>query len=526
MPIPQTILVPKQLPPEREILWSDCSGGVNYDHNKIDMSPKWVNDCLNVDWCNGGGWKRRDAVRALNSDNLAATPLAIGRYTKDDGSFFMVMGMSDGSVRSMTTKGGATSAVASLGGTTALANRFMEVNYKLYVQNGVDACRQWDGTTVTTMAAAGFSDDYLSPTTGTVPIGRYMFTWHGRVWVLNTFEDGVRKNNRVRTSHPLKNGTGHTSFKASEYVDIDHGVDGEQITGGAIAGGRFFIFKTHHIFEVTGYDWDVTKGALFSFPLIDSISGAVSQEAITTHGREVYFWDTLRGAQRIINDPNSFGTVVKVDDIMLPLRPLMESGTIPRDRVSEVTAGRVGNRVWFAVPWINGGNRTLVFDPVQSNWTVYNLALGPFGEFRQEAIDWAYVAFGKGTSRIIELDAGPFANDNFGGNDVVVSSFVEGPWLHGDQPQLNNLWECTAVMAATEGNLRHEVHRDWDHDNIAGATVTAVGSSGRDSGSRTCFVPGGKPEARAIALRVEGVDPFGYYRVYGYVLKAVASGRQ
>ncbi len=526
MPTPTTILVPSQLPPEREILWADCSAGVNFDHNKIDMSPKWVNDCLNVDWCIGGGWKRRDAVRAFNQDTLLSAPVSLGRYTKEDGTFYLMLALADGTVRSLTGRDTASALVGSLGGTTGLTNRFMEVSYKLYVQNGVDACRQWDGTTVTTMASAGWSDDYLSPVTGTVPIAKFMFAWHGRVWALNTYEGGVRKSTRVRSSHPLKNGTGHTSFKESEYNDLEYGVDGEEITGGAIAGGRFFIFKNHHVFEVTGYDWDITKNALFTFAPLDGIAGAVSQESITTHGREVYFWDAMLGAQRIINDPNALGTVLKVDDIMLPLRPLLENGSIPKNRIGEVTAGRVGNRIWFSVPWTGGTSRVLVFDTVQSNWTIYGLTLGPFGMVRQEGQDWGYVAFAKGSGRLVELEIGPIEVDWFGVGNVPIQSFVEGPWIHGDQPQLNNLWECLAVMAATEGNLRHEVHLNWDHDNIAGATISAIGSSGRDSGSRTCFVPAGKPEARAISLRVEAVDPFGYYRVYGYVFKAIASGRQ
>lgn len=526
MPYPLSIAFNTKKEPPTRVLWSDTSRGLNIEAEGMDLGAKHVADCMNVDWLPGGGWQQRGAITSITTDAMSAEITKMILFTtKEDQAYLVAFGSNF--ARYLSSPGTATSSLF-----TGLTGPFdaCEVNYKLYYCNGTDAVRVWDGTNAVATLTTSWNSDYTTPANGNFPKCKFMAVWHGRAWALHTKEGSDVHGCRVRSSHPLKNGSGEQDWKELDYNDLDLGKDGGNITGCKVAGAGFYIFKNHHVYEVTGWDWDTSGSNLFTFTPLDTKVGAVSSRAIVGHGSDVYFWDARAGACRITENTNTMARDMYVERLMAPIDGLLKLKRIPDSRMNEVAVGVVGDRIHYTVPWDDGSKRTLVFDTLLGTWTIYDIAMSAYEDFRPTVGTAYFVGADTHASHLVALGREDQDRDVFSSSETAdIASYVVSPWLHGDDPSSMKNWSCMDIFADCEGSFDVSVAKNWDRDGSSTVSNQTVGSAGPiDHGGVSGMRVPGRPEARSISLRIAaaGPSPFKRYKVYGISAKFELSDRK
>lgn len=473
--------LPQRQALERKEFFSyDYSAGLDLRRQGLNPEPKHSPDALDVDWNVDGGWCTRKTLLPFNVDNFTSKVSDLNVFelppssALPSGANWVVVSFADGSVR--TIVGGAGNSSANILPATTTVRRMAEVNYAA-IFHGHQAAVRW---TVAGLATQGnaFNSNYNARTGGNVPWALHGTVFAGYYWVFDTMESNVRNANRCRFSFPLINLGGDGDWHPDDYIDINLGEDGEGITAIATTGPRILVFKEHHTFEIVRNS--TTK---FEVNVVSSTKGASGPEAVAVVGAEVYAWDSVAGAHRIIDVPNSYGRYVFSDDAFFdPLRPLVIDGVIP------VIAGGVscvnaGDRVIFSVPVLRTGQRrSYVWSTVQNNWTAYSYQLGASTVYSPVSGKSSYLAVSdgaSGVSRIVRLnEAGGGAKDDYGFSLVPMQAFVQTPWLSGPDIFRKKLWECTTLVLDGVDPIDVEVRRDFqlDPQMSEAAAAPAAGS--------------------------------------------------
>lgn len=400
----------------------DFRSGLNLVADAFQLQPGETPDCLNVTLMTGGGVRSRDVVVPLNATALTNTPQSIWTYANSTGTNQVLV--AHGTKVGYSTGSNFTDSGVTLGGTTpkVRACTFNDTNYWLSTDGSTfDAPRKWDGSTVTSLTQT-FVDSYTgSPLTGNMPKARLIAAHMGFVWVANTSESGTAYPNRIRWSHPNK----PEAWRTNDYIDIDVGFDGDEITAIVPWSDRLLIFKRNSVHALVGYSPDTFQ----VFP-ISQTAGAVSQEAVAKSEAGVFFFNWPDGA--FVYDGR------QVRWIFGRLRPLMtgENGVtpIPAAYQGQVRVGWLKRRAWFAVPLGNATTNTavFVFDPAlgaDGGWTKYDLALGPMLEWRQSAATTLQLACQTGSAkRVLKLEQTSGNQDDFGSGATDFESYFTTHW--------------------------------------------------------------------------------------------------
>ena len=373
---------------------SNFSPGLRLDVDAFQLGEGESPDLLNVDLDPRGGVAMRRAVTAINSSSAPLTsPIhSMFEFAKTDGTEQVLVGA--GKYTYYTTG----SSFTSIGTTWTVADRQRSVAFRdaLYIQNGTDAPRKWTGSAVSTLTdpAVGptYNDNLASPNDGDMPKAKTICAWQGYVWVGNLLENVTAQKNRIRFSHPNR----AEDWRTSDYIDIDVGHDGDQITALIPLSDRLLVFKNHSLHMITGYDPDT-----FAVSFVANV-GAPSQEAVVATEYGVYFFSWPTGLH--------FYGERGVNYAFDALYPAIRDGDIPDAYHAETTVGWLGRRVFVSVPWSNStkNDRTFVLTPGKgAGWTQYDLGLGPMLEWRRTATDSQQLAATSGSTdsvRVLRLD--------------------------------------------------------------------------------------------------------------------------
>lgn len=452
----------------------DFTEGMSLDLIGMDPEPKGVNSLINMDPLPRGGAMKRRVVKPFQTDQLASAPGWVGTYTSVSDTTWVVMCFEDGSIRATYQEGGLSAEIQ--GATPGGLRRGVVVNGVLVLQNGTGPALQWDGTNRVYLGTA-FSpiQTPINPIQAGIPIAKYGYVWRGRLWVMVTREDNFVKRNRIRSSYQMFNSTGYRDFDPDEYLDLDIGKDSEGITGGAINGDNFYIFKDHHVYKVDGSDWSESAN-LFSFKAITSEAGACSDKAIASVGPVTYFWDARKGAHAILDVPNTYGRFQYAESIMGGMERLIDEKLIPEERASEVTVSACMDKVIFGVPWRTGANRCLVYHTLMKCWSIYELDLGQVVDYRPRGLPAAVVGVHRGPTRLVSLEnSGDM--DNFG--DGLVGGFhseIRLSWMHMGYPAQPKFWRWVQIQAQGTGEYEVTALKDWDEQLGYGAEKASIAS--------------------------------------------------
>lgn len=235
----------------------------------------------------------------------------------------------------------------------------------LYIALGKDQTQmaKWEqGNAYTTaLSASGPTwQPYDTGGSGYMPRAELVISHANKLFVANTYENGVEYPNRIRWSHENL----PEAWYQQDYIDIIAG--GEGIRGIQVLDGQLVIFKPKAVYLLMGYDAD-------SFQLVElttTVGIDYPQQAVAGNNG-VFFFDYPLGLFFI--DRNG------IRNLFDRLKPIIETDRVNSSILDTITLSYINDRLWMSMPFDifdtgtnpNYVNCNFVFDP----------SIGPQGAF-------------------------------------------------------------------------------------------------------------------------------------------------
>ena len=428
----------------------DFTGGLNLATDAFKLAPNESPEMMNVDVDRRGGFQVRRGVAPYASGELPNDPKNLWSYVYQSSKYVIVQTGAD--LRWST--GGTFTAMTGMGSATETC-RSATFNFNNYVVRGDAAVVKIVGSTAsTTNATFAFNDDIKAPTTNNVPRAKLICAHSGYMWVANTIESGVAKTCRIRWSHP----NNPENWRTDDYIDIDIGKDGDEITALMPVGDHLLVCKRDSMYAIYGYDFNT-----FSVVNISNTIGCVSQEACANTQMGVAVFDHNLGVH-MYNGKNS------VQWEFSQIYPALRDDLIPQSQVNDVQMGWLNGRLWVGVPWYESTavrGATFVWSPMArqgGSWTRYDLKTGPFlsGHMLNE-----YCCAMEGTHRVMAVDQEEWGDDFGAGSLSVINAWYRTKWFDAGQASMKKRWKrMEAVMQAEYPyELPVTVHFDFDSNS-------------------------------------------------------------
>lgn len=212
---------------------------------------------------------------AKNLGSTAGGCLSAHIFQRESGSTQLIAHFTDGSVRYSTdfhtTSGSATWTSIATGLSTTAPMYFETFLDAVFMSNGVNDYRRWDGATQTTYASA--------------PKGKFLTVWRDTMW-----QSGVSGNpDRVYQSAAGD----ATTWPAANFIDIEKG-RGFAVTGLAATDAALVVFKFLKHFVI----YDPVE---YTNRLVDPDKGCIDHFSIVFHDGQMYFV-SHRGVCRYLGD--------------------------------------------------------------------------------------------------------------------------------------------------------------------------------------------------------------------------------
>lgn len=448
----------------------DFTGGINLRDDAFQVKINELCDCLNVDVLPTGGVQRRKTVQPFNAAALPSAPRNVWTYLDVAAPQVLVQVGVAGHVAWATSSGVFTtlstapwsSAVTGLMRATTMARltgATANVGHNYIARNAEQTSVVWDGTTgsALTDAYGAYNDDISSPAGGKFPKCRYVKSHLGRMFAAWTVENSINFKNRLRFSHPGE----PEDWRTLDYIDIDPGVKGDEITGLAEWGDQLLIFKRRSVHILSGYSPETFQVT----PLTLEV-GAVSQEAIASSEQGIAWFDADRGVFLYSGSAISWlweKLVAKITD-----------NTIQTAFRSVVTCGWLAGRLYCNVPWESGATtntRAFVYDPVVQAWTVHQydgqFGLGPMASFKPNNALTLSLGCSPSTNFVFSVESGS-ALDNVGGTDEGFDSYFVTAWFDAGAPGVLKRWRRPTFIADDDVLTKYTVSvwRDYKVQSV------------------------------------------------------------
>lgn len=420
---------------------ADFTGGLTLAADGFQLAKNETPDCLNVDFDARGGFRQRKGAVKFSTTVFANSLKSLAEYTTSAGGQ-QIIGHDGANVFYST--GGNFSTMAARGGIARTA----VFKDNLYIVGNNQAAWRWDGTTKTNLGTAWNHD--ATPNTGNMPLGKLVASHMGSLWVANCRIDGVPKPNRIYWSAP----NFPESWRSFDFIDIDIGADGDEITALVPWGDHMIVFKKRAMYALYGSSPDT-----FQVKPISRTHGAISQEAVVPTDLGVFFFSWPDGVYRYTSGDPEY--------IFDKLHPALTDGSIPHSAQAEISLGWGNRRLWLGVPWrgSDARSRCFVMDPtVGGAWTAYDLPVGPFLEFNPPGADALF--FGADCTRrvLLRLDASQSFDTFVAGTDTPIKTRYRTAWMDGKQPSLKKRFVRPEVVTRMGDGAAIFVNVYWDYD--------------------------------------------------------------
>jgi hypothetical protein len=501
---------------------TDFSGGLNLEAGQFNLRKNEVAELTNMDVVGRGGVRRRKAIRYLPNNNdvvFGQCPRSVwtfeasdaNRYTYIAANAAVADGLADGggSVGANVTRvlwwslnnGPFTAFTGSdalfglgsdlavmdrlalgdrrpgkpLGGVLARAAVARDTVYGVWAWRGTigDRPKPFKISSANTLsipyetgcALGPWTETYLNYEVGSEPgvvNGQTIAYHYGQLFVGNTIEGDptpVRYKSRLRWSHPGD----PERWREDDWIDIDVGKDGDQITALVPYRDHLLIFKNNSVHALYG-----DSPETFTVVNLSNDFGCLEQEAVVATPFGVFFFDQNSGVWQW--DGARF--VWRFEN----MNSLLRENLIPPDERANVTLGWVNNRLYVGVPYAGVATergRTLVYDPAIGQngvWCEYTVGLGPFASIRKTDDTIMPVAGCSGT-RLLQMLEQP------GNTDALTFAIVDGvaepveqaiigsfrmPWLDMNPGSVKQ-WKRPDVVVSSNGELNLVVEAFFDY---------------------------------------------------------------
>jgi hypothetical protein len=416
------------------------AGGLNLRDQPNQVDPTQAVDLLNVALIEREGVRSRDGYAKFTSSELTNRPDSMAAFYTVAGTAQLIVG--NGNRLDALNTSGTSTANAAPTASPHYFTRFGGPTAELmFISNGTDTVRQWNGTAFSTPAY-----------TGTTPNGRFVAVtpWDNRL--VNARRSSTSAGNNPASVLFSDQGV-PTTFTAANFVDVNPG-DGEQIMGIIVWERYLFVFKESKFFRFYGTSTGVAGTPIFNYEGVDNGVGLVSSRALCAGRDGVYFL----GKAGVYRTTGSRAELVSgvLDPFFQGVQPdFFASSAL---NVGSVTASAMTfhrEQIYLACPTGTSttNNRVLVFDPRYNYWTLYDIPAGALAPFRLSTTTDLMFAYAAGT-KDVGRHAGSLTTD---AGTTIASRWSSG-WADMQAPQRKTVRES---VVWGKGKIRYGLGTDF-----------------------------------------------------------------
>jgi hypothetical protein len=414
--------------------------GLNLRDQPNQIDPTQALDLLNVTFVERGGVKSRDGYAKFSSVALTNRADSMAAFYTIAGTTQLVVGNGN-RLDALSTAGASVANVATTASPHYMARFGGPTAELMFISNGTDTLRQWNGTAFST------------PTfTGTAPTGRFVAVtpWDNRL--VNARRSGAVLGDNPSTVRFSDAGV-PTTFGAANFVDLTPG-DGEQIMA-VIAWSRYvFVFKESKFFVFNSTSTGTGGTPIFNYFTIDTGVGLSASRAVCAARDGVYFLSRT-GVYR------TTGTTVElVSPLLDPFfynttSSFYTGGSLNMSAIAGAAMAFNREQVHVAVPAGSSttNNRLLVFDPRYQWWSLYDIPAAALASFRVSSQPDLMFAYASGTSDVGRHTPGQTTD----AGAAITSRWRSGWWDMGD----SHFKTVRRTVAWGKGRLRLGIRSDF-----------------------------------------------------------------
>jgi hypothetical protein len=320
----------------------------------------------------------------------------------------------------------------------------------VYIANGTDTVKRWTGSAFETPAY-----------TGVTPDGKFLgLTSDDNRLVVARF-NGATAGDNPSTVRFSNEGV-PTTFTSTHYEDLTPG-DGEEIMGVATWRDLVFVFKQTKFFVFYGNDVDDAGEPIFNYRPVDTGVGLAASRAIAVTEHGVFFLD--RTGVHLTTGAEPVHVARDVEPIFHGASSVYyQGGELNHSAIDEVTMAYHQEKLWVAFPSGSAtvNDRTLVFDPGEKWWTLYDIPAGPMAVFRPSDEDELIFGYASGDNHLgRHYDGSGYTADAMtaaGAGGTAITARWLGGWFDYDDPAIKTI--AAAEIAGT-GIATVKVYRDY-----------------------------------------------------------------
>ena len=420
------------------------NGGLNLRSDQFNLAASESPAMLNVDVDPRGGIKMRLGVNKRNTTALGSRVTGLGEFTPDGGTARVICSYGT------TVAESATADFTTLAGVSVTNGERLygqTTNSKFYGVSGTSSSFVYNGTTASNLASN------INGSAGNYPIAKYTCHWNNFAWTASSTEGGTAYKNRVRWS---RIDDPETWFDY-DYVDVNVGERGDELSGLVPFADRLLIFKTNSVHALYGHDSQTFQ----LVPLTQDI-GSVSMSSPISTPYGVFFWYDRQGVWMYNGEQFIW--------IFGKLQPAIDDGRLQFNNPPQLAWFK--NRLYVSVDWHDTGGpvthrRVLIFDPTLAEsgaWTMTNIDANamltfapPNGE--QDLLGACYGNVG----RVISFEQDR-ESDFYGATTSHIDSSYTTSWLVGKNPIVKKRWGKPRIVVSADSTvaLSAKLYTDYD----------------------------------------------------------------
>ena len=449
------------------------SGGLNLRADQFNLAKNESPDLLNVMVDPRGGIKQRDGIDRRNETPLTTDIKGLWGYHTQNGANAIIA--NHGTILSYSTTGNFTTFPAGISLRTDGSRCYgITMNDVAYGVSYDKPSFKWDGTNGADLASPNWAADPSDSAVSGMPQAQYIEFWNNFCWVANVYEDSTGKKSRIRWSQA----NNPEKWRESDYIDIDIGERGGQITGLAPFGDRLVVFKDNGVYIITGFDSDS-----FQVSTVTTDVGMIALSSPAIAPNRVYFWDSETGVWSYDRD----SIIYHFDSI----KPAIEDGTVKFNMAPQMAFGN--NLLFVSLDWTISSvdeRRTLILDPTINSpvgaWVITDIDAGAMFTYRPPGSKpQVFAACVANTGSLICLDdENNRVTDRYTGTtEKHISSYFTTRWVTGRNPIVNKRWGKPRMITLATATLTLPVEVFKNYDKAQSSLDFNVSITGRTGDS-------------------------------------------
>lgn len=420
---------------------STFSGGLNVTDGVDVLAPDQAIDLLNVLFLPQGGVGQRDGYQRFTSVELTGRPDSMAAYYTSAGARQLIVGGGN-RLDALDTSGTSIANVATATSPHSFARFGAPGSEHMYIANGTDQLRRWDGAAFTAPVYIG---------TDAVPTGKLVAVQAADNRLVSARYAGFP--DRVAFSEP------GLPLTWNEHVDLRPG-SGEPITALVSWREYVFAFKETEYFVFYGTTTDSTGRPIFNYRPASVQAGSMGPVAVAPEG--VYFmnrrgiWLTTGGEPKLISP--------QLDPLFLGGASLYyQGGSVSTAQLANARMYWTQGRLYVSFATSTTNDRTLVYSSQNGWWTLYDIGMSAIASFRPSNREELVFGYAAGTNSIGRYFEGSgFLRDDLlasGAGGAAISSRWRQGWIdYGTQDQK---WLRQTKLWGS-GNVTVGIARDFD----------------------------------------------------------------